>query len=409
MDYPSVYKSWTAKVSKSELYSLLGSGNASRLDLIDPDDFEPDVHTDKLLVYVDGEALDPTTAYAVKDIMGVTAKNFVDRDNTGASGDKIGAGKGVLTEVFQDILTRLDADDPFNNHAGVFVGGWYDYSKNSSGKYTLVKAKTSSGFTLVGSPTFNVDNGRVRIGNDSVNSPIGNSSTICVVYQGNNNLLYVLNESTHDRNVDRDTGDTVYTFNAILIKDGEAKKTTVQITQNWNTSGAGHLDCVYTAFTSYSIDSDGYYELDKANDQIVDGGDDVSKTIATAKEITCDGYTFTWGKNEFVANAKSINNIVLVVYPKAINGATSPDVALLKAEVQMDEDASNKTFEKYSGRQIENKSGALDTVVEVEAPELADGNTIEDGALTATVGDASGATLTAAIERDDAGDTANWE
>ena len=260
------------------------------------------------------------------------------------------------------------------------AAGWYSYSRNSKGEYTLTKAETSSKFGADGK--FNIDQNKVSVGGKVT----GNSSTLFIVKDKNDNinlytgianvpditgafaaksfyvkdgdnagkpasvvfvdasegsvknstdsLLFLLKKDS--TSVDKSDNEDVHTWIVLL----EGKVETIQTKQDWTKN---------TLYENYSIDADGYYEADNT-DKFVENenNDDKFATVLTKKLIDNSSSTLSLGGKSYVTNSDTQINVIMAP-------ADETGDKLLSKTIMTDENASYELMLGTTGRALANK------------------------------------------------------
>ena len=281
-------------------------------------------------------------------------------------------------------IYQSDGTTPITNQAGgnrdEAAAGWYSYSRNSKGEYTLTKAATSAAFDASGK--FNIEQNKVRVGN----AVTGNSSTLFIVKDKNDNinlytgianvpditgafaaksfyvkdgdnagkpasvvfvdasegsvknstdsLLFLLKKD--GTSVDKSDNEEVYTWIVLL----EGKEETIKTKQNWTKN---------TLYENYSIDADGFYEADE-NDKFIEnvGNDDKFATTLSKKLISNSSDALTIGGRTFVTNSDTEINVIMAPTTK---GAAD----LLSGTIMTDNNADYELMLGTTGRALANK------------------------------------------------------
>ena len=226
------------------------------------------------------------------------------------------------------------------------LNGWYSYSVDSNGKYTIREAKTYETFETA--TNAKIEGEKVNFA--GVNGPLANASTVLIVDDGDDvkvytgvrnfptidttgkdaltvhwfqnkdkddetyaaaayiyakgynvedgtqdNILYILNEDTHY--VDSAKNETILVYNAVL--NGEA--TTIKFKQ-----ANAPLD--YTFYVRYSVDGDGFY---KVNDPGSNKDTYCGNPVA-GKEIKVNGNSVRIAGENYIVTDDTTIVVVLV-------------------------------------------------------------------------------------------------
>ena len=295
------------------------------------------------------------------------------RDETITVKEITGADDTDLSDSIVD-GNRLESDA---------VKGWYSYSRNSKGEYTLEKATTTGKLS-----TNSIEQNKVNI----AGAVSGNSSTLFIVKDKNDNinlytgianvpditgitvdnswflrdgdkagkpasvvfvdategsvknstdsLLFLLKKDS--TSVDKSDNEEVYTWIVLL----EGKVETIKTKQDWTKN---------TLFENYSIDADGFYEADKKSgaswgDQFVEdvANDDKFAASLTNKLIKNSSDALTIGGKSYVTNSDTQINVIMAPDTK---GAAD----LLSGTIMTDNNADYELMLGTTGRALANK------------------------------------------------------
>jgi hypothetical protein len=295
------------------------------------------------------------------------------RDETITVKEITGADGADLSDAIES-GNRLESDA---------VKGWYSYSRNSKGEYTLEKATTTRKLSAT-----SIEQNKVNI----AGAVSGNSSTLFIVKDKNDNItLYtgianvpditgiIMDNSWYLRDgdkagkpasvvfvdategsvknstdsllfllkkdstsVDKSDNEEVYTWIVLL----EGKVETIQTKQDWTKN---------TLFENYSIDADGFYEADKKSgaswgDQFVEdvANDDKFAASLINKLIDNSSDALTIGGRTFVTNSDTQINVIMAPTAK---GARD----LLSGTIMTDNNADYELMLGTTGRALANK------------------------------------------------------
>ncbi|RKI63961.1 S-layer homology domain-containing protein, partial [bacterium 1xD42-67] len=257
------------------------------------------------------------------------------------------------------------------------VKGWYSYSRNSKGEYTLEKATTTAKLSAT-----SIEQNKVNI----AGAVSGNSSTLFIVKDKNDNInLYTgianvpdITGITRDNSwylrdgdtagkpasvvfvdasegsvknstdsllfllkkdgtsVDKSDNEEVYTWIVLL----EGKEETIKTKQNWTKN---------TLYENYSIDADGFYEADE-NDKFIEnvGNDDKFATTLTNKLINNSSDALTIGGKTYVTNSDTQINVIMAPTTKGADD-------LLSGTIMTDNNADYELMLGTTGRALANK------------------------------------------------------
>ena len=281
-------------------------------------------------------------------------------------------------------IYQNDGTTPITNQAGgnrdEAAAGWYSYSRNSKGEYTLTKGATSTAFT--GGAKFNIEQNKVSVGSQVT----GNSSTLFIVKDKNDNInlytgianvpditgaytaksFYLRDNDTAGKpasvifvdakdgsvknstdsllfllkkdstSVDKSDNEDVHTWIVLL----EGKVETIQTKQDWTKN---------TLYENYSIDADGYYEADNT-DKFVENeaNDDKFAASLTNKLIKNSSDALTIGGKSYVTNSDTQINVIMA---PATKGAAD----LLSGTIMTDNNADYELMLGTTGRALANK------------------------------------------------------
>ncbi len=281
-------------------------------------------------------------------------------------------------------IYQNDGTTPITNQAGgnrdEAAAGWYSYSRNSKGEYTLTKGATSTAFT--GGAKFNIEQNKVSVGSQVT----GNSSTLFIVKDKNDNInlytgianvpditgaytaksFYLRDNDTAGKpasvifvdakdgsvknstdsllfllkkdstSVDKSDNEDVHTWIVLL----EGKVETIQTKQDWTKN---------TLYENYSIDADGYYEADNT-DKFVENenNDDKFAASLTNKLIDNSSSTLSLGGKSYVTDSDTQINVIMA---PAAKGASD----LLSGTIMTDNNADYELMLGTTGRALANK------------------------------------------------------